>query len=332
MENNFFETIKNRIKEKSLTDDERGTIRNRLLTYAHTHPVPSNFGWMPSFWSIPRGAFVVVMLLVVTSVTYAAEPALPGDLLYPIKVDVTERVKGVFITSPIARASYEVSLVDKRLTEAETLAVQGKLDQKVVKVIEDKIEEHTDTVNAHVQELKKEDKTEAATVAGQLANSFNKHEVAISVIEDVNAAAQVAIVSNPDVLPDGKGVTNVNPDARTTATLPVVSIDLKAKIQEKAEIANRDKSNLDNEILFDTATGITVGQEKNIDDESTKGTDIFDGDAEMNMDLEDMTDPGISVPPDPTTSTEATTTINGTNSTIVPISPTPGSPYKFFGR
>ncbi len=176
-----------------------------------------------------------------------------------------------------------------------------------------------------MQELKKEDKTEAANVAGQLANSFNKHEVAISVIEDVNAAAKVAIVSEDPV-----GTTGTDPVGRTISPV-AVPIDLKARIQEKAEIANRDKSNLDNEIIFDAATGLTIEQEHKIDDEALDGTDIFDGDAEKNIDLEETTDPSVSLPPTPPDG-YSSTTVENKGAIIVPISPTPGSGYRLFGR
>ncbi len=321
MENNFFENIKNKIKEKGLTDHERSVMRDHLLTYAREHPVGVLSGWVSSFWHIPRGAVLVVAIMAVTGLTYAAEPSLPGDFLYPLKVDVTERVKGVLITSPVERAHYEIALVDKRLTEAETLAVQGKLDKKAVQVIEDKIDEHTDTVKEHVETIKQEDKREAVNVAGQLADSLAKHEATISVIE--SATAKVA----------------ENTETKEDTTRSVNTGELSAKIQEKAESASRDKTDLENEILFDPENApLTDEEEKKLDDEASSGTDTVTDETKTNIEMDiNFVDPKTSLPPAPSTSVVSGSTASVSTSlsaTVVPISPTPSSPFykKFLGR
>lgn len=69
---------------------------------------------------------VLFLSLLVSGTSYAAEGSLPGDFLYPIKVNMNEEVRGLFVFSVNARAGWEVARVERRLEEAEHLAVRGK--------------------------------------------------------------------------------------------------------------------------------------------------------------------------------------------------------------
>ncbi|MEX1027825.1 MAG: DUF5667 domain-containing protein [Candidatus Paceibacterota bacterium] len=77
----------------------------------------------------PMPAVALVLALVLSgSVSVAAQQALPGDTLYPIKTNVNEEVADWFSVSATADANRAAMLAERRLEEAEQLAVQGRLE------------------------------------------------------------------------------------------------------------------------------------------------------------------------------------------------------------
>jgi len=71
---------------------------------------------------------VIIALLVGGGTSVAAQSALPGDVLYPVKVNVNENVQGWFAVSSEAKATWNANRAENRLTEAEKLSAEGRLD------------------------------------------------------------------------------------------------------------------------------------------------------------------------------------------------------------
>ncbi len=137
------------LKRISLTSDEKKAMFARLSAYAEFH-APKNIPPVRSPWYIEafQGSYRAAMgsaltvMLVFGSVVYGAENALPGDFLYPIKVNVNESVQGAFLTSLEAKANWESEKFVRRLEEAESLVRMGKLDDKALEEVEARIDEH----------------------------------------------------------------------------------------------------------------------------------------------------------------------------------------------
>jgi len=89
-------------------------------------------------------AMSAVLLVLVSSagISYAAQSSLPGDLLYPVKTDVTEKIQTVLAPTPAAKAKVNADITAKRLQEAEDLAAKGKLNEKASAVITQNLVEH----------------------------------------------------------------------------------------------------------------------------------------------------------------------------------------------
>jgi hypothetical protein len=60
-------------------------------------------------------------------VSFAAQAALPGDFLYPVKVHFNERAQAAFYFSADSRAHFEAARLETRLEEAAKLAASGQL-------------------------------------------------------------------------------------------------------------------------------------------------------------------------------------------------------------
>jgi len=172
-----------------LTTAERSRMRADLLNYieeraptrtAHTHirffhmlalhPMRVAFG------------FLFICLFGTGSTAFAAQGALPGDVLYPIKVRVTEAVQVALATTPEEQASVHAELATVRLAEAQTLAAQGRLTGEVVEQLTQNFSEHTSRVQALAQAASSEQPEEATPVQLALASSLS---VADALLEEV---------------------------------------------------------------------------------------------------------------------------------------------------
>lgn len=119
----------------SLSETERSRMRTLLAEYASFKPVrnaaPSSTARFLSFaLTRPAVAAALAFALVATSggaVAYAAEGTVPGDLLYPVKVDVTEPVVTALVPTGKAQVDWQLAIAKRRLNEAATLSAKGRL-------------------------------------------------------------------------------------------------------------------------------------------------------------------------------------------------------------
>ncbi|MFA5997517.1 MAG: hypothetical protein WC791_03455 [Candidatus Paceibacterota bacterium] len=130
--NNIIKQLKRGAKNTRLSSAEKGDMRSVLLQYVKSHPVDQTVfasRAIPSPYIFSKfrnkktiSAFVIGSLLVGSSVSFAAEGSVPGDILYPVKVGVNENVRRVVAVTPEAKAALDVALVERRLVEIEKLA------------------------------------------------------------------------------------------------------------------------------------------------------------------------------------------------------------------
>src|SRR4051812_40813854 len=101
--------LKNHSKSVALTNDEKKELLNNISTFVDTHTaepsIESQIEFMPhvSFFGrknmmMEYAAVCLIVLILTGGTSYAASYALPGDALYPLKVNVNEQVKGFFAT------------------------------------------------------------------------------------------------------------------------------------------------------------------------------------------------------------------------------------------
>ena len=86
--------------------------------------------------------FVVLVVFIGGGTTSAAQGALPGDLLYPVKVSINEKVEVALAPTPAAKAEVQVRLAERRVEEAQKLSSQGRLNKKTAKILSDDFDEH----------------------------------------------------------------------------------------------------------------------------------------------------------------------------------------------
>ena len=136
----------------TLSSDEKEHMRSVVHAYVAMKPkrslvsVPRHIG--RSLWWIflsPRIAVVALVVALVGSsvgVSFAAESALPGDVLYIVKVGVNEQVELAIAATPDARAQTATRLARRRLDEVALLAREGRLTAETRDELQRNFETH----------------------------------------------------------------------------------------------------------------------------------------------------------------------------------------------
>ena len=179
-------------------------------------------------------AFIVTLALLVGGGTsYAAEGAVPGDLLYPIKVEVNENVKSALAVSADAEARLQARLAEERLEEAQKLAARGELTTEASVDISTRLKSHYDAATKSSDKAQAEGDYEySATMRASLEGSLRTHA---DVLTDLNSRVSG---NNGDVL-----IATIRTYANTTAEAQAkatATVDVSAKVEIENTIKRAD--------------------------------------------------------------------------------------------
>jgi hypothetical protein len=175
MKNKHFNSLIDDLKKVSLTKEEKSRLFAAIDSYAEKNTVKKDHA-VESPYSIksPYPYFVFVwkhiqtkpfayavasiaaVVLIGGTSAFASQQSLPGDILYPIKVNIVEPLKVALAGSADARQKVEVALVGERLKEAETLAVQGRLASSTADNLEQAVVAQVQTIQPQLSNKNKD--------------------------------------------------------------------------------------------------------------------------------------------------------------------------------
>jgi|GEM_PF-5405122 len=136
-----------------------------------------------------------VLLILGNSVALAAANTVPGDTLYPVKVNVLEPARAIFTITPEGKVSWASDRVRRRLAEAERLIAQDRLTTDAWKVLSDSIAENTRIAEEHIIRLSMKQEPKAVDLSADLHVMLNAHGEVFADIaqtEDADAIAKAA--------------------------------------------------------------------------------------------------------------------------------------------
>jgi hypothetical protein len=140
MKNQEFKKGIREVHEMRLTEREKAA----MLAHVFSMPIRSPYSnFLNVFSMIQRPMIATFSLLVIVlggTLTYGAENALPGEVLYPIKTRFIEPVIDTVSFSPVAELEWEEKKVERRIMEAEALAQEDKLDEEKTIELERRIQ------------------------------------------------------------------------------------------------------------------------------------------------------------------------------------------------
>jgi len=193
----------------------------------------------------PAYAAFVVVILSMSSVAYAAEYALPGDLLYFIKIHVNEELSDVMVLTPQEKAQREADRTTQRLDEAFALIAKNKLDAARTEDVQHLFLSQARVVEERIQSLLRRDLEKSAlqvllayegslaahelvladiverdpnlaTIAGKLVEAINEEGESVS---ESGEAISVALLRN------GQSIDSAVESARVTTQIHLKRIE-----------------------------------------------------------------------------------------------------------
>lgn len=145
------------------------------------------FGWLREFQPIKVGAVAVILVLFGLGVAvFASLDALPGNLLYPLKI-VAERAKLALVLEEgnkiSAQADFTVNRVEELSKIAMKVASQSELEtdirattsRQIVSVAEN-LKKEISAAQSNLQDLRVKDKDKAAEIALNIAPKIERNE------------------------------------------------------------------------------------------------------------------------------------------------------------
>ena len=113
------------------------------------------------------------------SISAVADNALPGDPLYPFKINVNEEVKGFFLSTPEEQVVWQKNRIESRLNEINTLASTQSLTKEKQATAQKAINSHIADLSKNLDTLSVNAAPTALTLTASLENSLNANKQAI---------------------------------------------------------------------------------------------------------------------------------------------------------
>ncbi len=186
------------IRKIILSKPEKEDIRGVLLSFIKENPVRNYTDNRHKVEKVPflqlffNHKPMVVTLIAAILIAFgggtaaAAENTLPGDWLYPVKVNINEEVRAVLTASAEAKVAWDARRAERRLEEAEKLAQNGKLTTSTSRMLADKFEGFSNKANVRLEKLQ----TAGKLTEEQVEELKENFEVAIKAHDEVLSRIQ----------------------------------------------------------------------------------------------------------------------------------------------
>ncbi|HEY4508995.1 MAG TPA: DUF5667 domain-containing protein [Candidatus Paceibacterota bacterium] len=184
-----------KIKKETLTEEEKtegllvleNFIKTNPIEYVETknRPIKSpylskspyfNMFFMRQKMFVSAG-IAVLFIFITGGTVFAANSSLPGDILYPVKIHLNEKVESLVAVGAKAQTEVKIKHTIERLKEAEELSDQNKLDENNAPEIEKNFSTRTKEVSQDVAKIKDSgDEKSAIELNAGLKQFLDKHQ------------------------------------------------------------------------------------------------------------------------------------------------------------
>ena len=164
---------KSEIKQQLLAMMENEPVRLNAVHRLAGHKALSFLKYKQTIYAV---VLIIVFLGAGSGTVFASNQSLPGDLLYPMKLNVTEKVHLMLAMSSEAKAEVQLELLDRRMEEGTQLAASGKLDAKTAAQLESLIAGYQAELGKLYERFPEDKKVEIATsISSRLDAVINVH-------------------------------------------------------------------------------------------------------------------------------------------------------------
>lgn len=230
----FSEQLKKKSATIRLRASEKAELHSKIVAFMEYHPLPASVHKAPGskgidsfrYISIPsiywQSFAAIFALFLVVVIPALAENSIPGDILYPVKVSVTEEIRSSLALTSYQKVDWETTRMERRISEARLLAQAGKLTPQAEANVLAAVQTHKQAAEDEIATLRTTD-AEGATLA----------QLTLATVLDVQSS-----------------VLKADDSASTTAGMSTVSL-ASGLDAEKLDLTNSSDSN---EVSFDRLT------------------------------------------------------------------------------
>jgi len=279
------------LKKQKMTDLEKKEVFNRVMTdiemgkssiLEHSEKsVESPFSikkhlnrsWTSYVLSrrfVP--SFVIVAVLFISGGLLArAENTLPGDFLYPLKLNINEGVRDIAALTPEAKARLAIDVTERRLQEAASLSAQGRFNQTSQDLIKNELAKNVTQFKNRVASLvSHNDLASAQQLAVDFESSLKAHEL---ILEKISSDTSSSTTSGQ--------LTSLISDIRNqiaTSTASRVDIDSQELVANSNDLSKAKVKYNDFKIKFDQISLIASSTNLSADTASSVKSLLIDTD------------------------------------------------------
>ena len=172
------------LRSEKLSSNERVKMRAKLIKQMEAQSLGTAhpdkvfiFGGIIEKHKRTVGFTVAMVLAVLSGASYAAASSLPGDILYPVKMNVNERVEAALAITPKATAEFAQKQITRRVVEAETLEHENRLDDAKKNQLAEETKKYVDTyAEARTKMENSGNRNDAEELEGNMRRTMSAHE------------------------------------------------------------------------------------------------------------------------------------------------------------
>ncbi len=235
----FSEQLKKKSDSVILSVSEKRALEARIVSFMEYHPLPVTLKRSTVKRMVTEpGIFVALSsryvkafagafaLILIVGVPALAENTVPGDILYPVKVQVTEEIRSSLNRGSYEKVVWETTRLERRLSEARQLAEAGLLTPEVEAGVVKAVQTHKDAAEQQIASLRTTD-AEGATLAQMTFAAVLDVQSAVLKANDTASTTEgMSMVALTQMLDAGRGKVG------TADNLDVLTIDrLKAQLE-----------------------------------------------------------------------------------------------------
>lgn len=157
---------------------------------------------------------IIIAFMIGGGTTFMAQNALPGDFLYPVKIEVNETIKSLIVFDADTEAKLQADFLAERVEEMEILQARGILTTKQASVIADRVRAQSNQVYEASEASSPEI---AATTLAQAKTSLRQYNMLVA----DNAALIINIETNLPVQDTDDGIIYPSTDTRPIQIPPI---------------------------------------------------------------------------------------------------------------
>jgi hypothetical protein len=238
----FSEQFHKKSQSVKLKAVERDDLRERLVSYMEYHPLPAELRsarkrataaplMTEAFTTVSvslktflKSAAVMAAVVLVT-VPYLAERAVPGDPLYAVKVSFNEEIRSTLTFDSAQRVEWETERLNRRIAEARLLASEGRLTEEVEAEVADAVRIHSQNAKREIEVLRALDADEATIASIALESTLAVQATALNreqakLLEQATEGGEVSVENSTDLIAVAVNESRDQADVSASSTAP----------------------------------------------------------------------------------------------------------------